>query len=156
MTSSAKKPWQEYEHVARCLLDRFREHFGLDRVEGKQRVTGVASTWELDAKGVLVDGAGIVVVECRRRKTRVPQEDMGGIAYKIRDVGAGGGLVVTPLPLQKGAASVAAQERIQHVTLTESSTTTDYFMKFLYRIFVGVSSTVVAHDEVKITVIRSE
>lgn len=50
---SRQQSWERYEGVARDLLDQFREHFGLDRVESKQRIAGRSGTsWEIDAKGV--------------------------------------------------------------------------------------------------------
>jgi hypothetical protein len=50
--------WREYEDVAKHLLNRFAEDFGLDRVEGKQSLLGLRSStnWEIDAKGVSIDG----------------------------------------------------------------------------------------------------
>src|SRR5262250_1546186 len=41
--------------------------------------------------------------------------DLGGIAYRIRDSGAEGGIVVSPLGLQEGAAKVAKKENIVSV-----------------------------------------
>ena len=45
--------WLPYEQVARELLNRFSDEFGLDRVEPKQSLPGASGTvWEIDAKGV--------------------------------------------------------------------------------------------------------
>lgn len=117
--------WRTYEEVARHLLNEFAEHFHLGRVEGKQHVVGVSGTqWEIDAKAVLVDDSGFIVVECRRHtKKGVSQEQVAGLAYRIRDTGAHGGIVVSPLDLQIGAKIVAAHEGIQHMRLDQNSTT---------------------------------
>ena len=88
---SQQTHWQNYEEVAQFLLDQFASHFGLGRVEGKQVVTGRSTAeWELDAKGVLVDGDGFIVIECKRQKHRVRQGQVGELLSKIHDTGAGG------------------------------------------------------------------
>ena len=49
--------WRTYEKVAAYLFNPHREHFGLERVEGKQLLVGeTGSPWEIDAKGVLIAG----------------------------------------------------------------------------------------------------
>lgn len=96
--------------------------------------------WSIDAKGVLTGSEGFVVVECRRQTTsRAEQEDLGGLAYRILDAGASGGIIVSPLGIQEGAKRVAAAEGIIEVTLDENSTTTDYIMRFLGRTLAGAS-----------------
>lgn len=139
----APKKWKNYEDAARHLLEQFADHFGLGRVEGKQLVPGASGTeWELDAKAVRADGEGIIIVECKRYlNSRLTQEEVGGLAFRIGDIGADGGILVSPLDLQKGAKLVADSAGIQHVTLRPDSTTTDYLMTHLNNVFVGVSDT---------------
>lgn len=141
--TKTSKPWESYEEVAQHLLNEFALHFGLGRVEGKQIIPGQSGAiWEIDAKGIKVDGEGFVIVECRRHTTSgLSQESLGGLAFRIIDTGATGGIVVTPLDLQAGARKVAAHSNIVHVTLTPGSTTTEYVMKFLNRVFIGVADT---------------
>lgn len=150
------KKWESYEEVAQYLLNQFAENFGLGTVEGKQIIPGQSGTnWEIDAKGLKTEGEGFLIVECRRYTTsRLSQESVGAIAYRIKDTGAGGGIVVSPLELQKGAQKVAENEGIQHVILDPKSTTTDYMLKFLNQIFVGISETTTITDEVHIQLIR--
>ena len=139
MTGSTE--WENYEEVAHYLLDQMAEHFGLDRVEGKQGVIGKRSgtTYTIDAKGVAADDEAFILVECRRHITaRQKQEDLAAIAYRIIDTGARGGIVVTPLSLQTGAARIAAAEGIVHVKLGEGSTTETYVLSFLNQVFVGL------------------
>lgn len=137
------KAWKNYEDVARHLLEHFANHFGLGRVEGKQLVPGDSNTeWELDAQAVRADGEGILIVECRRYlRSRLTQEEVGGLAFRISDIGADGAILVSPLDLQTGAKLVAESAGIQHVTLRPDSTTTDYLMRHLKDVFVGVSDT---------------
>lgn len=137
------KTWRTYEEVAQYLLNQFVEHFKLGRVEGKQIVPGKSGAeWEIDAKGVKSDEGGFLIVECRRRTTsRLNQESMAALALRIQDTGAQGGIVVSPFELQSGANKVAAHYNIQHVTLDPKSTTSDYILKFLNQIFVGISDT---------------
>ncbi|MCW5199019.1 restriction endonuclease [Desulfobulbus sp. F4] len=135
-----KKSWKSYEEVAAYLLNKFAEHFGLECVEGKQLVPGESGTdWEIDAKGVANNGDGFLIVECRRYTTsRLDQESIAGLAFRIQDTGAQGGIVVTPLDLQAGAKKVAAYKNIHHVKLSPDSTTSVYVLRWLKEIFIGL------------------
>jgi hypothetical protein len=44
------REWETYEEVATYLLNKFSSEFGLDRVEGQQKVQGKLSgtTWTID------------------------------------------------------------------------------------------------------------
>ena len=150
------KEWRTYEEVAQYLLGQFADHFGLGHVEGKQLVPGASGTnWEIDAKGVKSDGGGIVLIECRRHTTsKLSQEQLAGIAYRINDTGAQGGITVSPLDLQRGAKQVAAHENIVHVILDPKSTTMEYVMKFLDKLFVGLHAEVSVKSSLKIEVIK--
>lgn len=141
--SDETKRWQTYEEVAQYLLNEFASHFGLGRVEGKQLIPGESTTrWEIDAKGIVAHGEGFVIVECRRHTTsKLSQEATAGLAYRILDTGASGGILVTPLDLQLGAKKVASHAGIHHVILDPNSTTTQYVMSFLNNTFVGVRDT---------------
>lgn len=154
---SEKKAWQSYEEVATYLLNEFAEHFGLECVEGKQCVTGASGTdWELDAKGVSKNGEGFLIVECKHRKGRLNQAILGSLAYSIQDTGAQGGIVVTPIDLQKGAKKIAAHENIHHVILNPSSTTSQYVLRFLEKVFVGVAVSVGISAEVRCQVFSAD
>ncbi len=152
----ATKKWQSYEEVARYLLNQFAKSFGLGVVEGKQIISGQSGTsWEIDAKGIKINGDGFLLIECRRHITsRLKQESIGAIAYRIKDIGAEGGIVVSPLEFQKGAKKIAEHEDIQHIMLNPKSTTADYILKFLNNIFIGVTDTITVSDIVYIQVIR--
>jgi hypothetical protein len=136
------RKWKTYEEVAAYLLDQIAEVLGLEKVEGKQKIIGKRSgtTWEIDGKGVKGEGEGFVIIECRRySKSKQKQEQVAALAYRIMDTGAQSGIIVSPLGIQEGGAKIANSENIQTVTLDENSTTTDYVLKFLNRIFAGVS-----------------
>ncbi len=141
--SKSDKIWESYEQVAQHLLNEFAVHFGLGRVEGKQIVPGESrAVWEIDANGVKVDGEGFVIVECRRHTTsRLSQESLGALAYRTLDTKVAGGIVVTPLDIQAGAKKIAAHSNVVRITLPPESTTTEYVMKFLDRVFIGVADT---------------
>jgi hypothetical protein len=112
--------WEQYEQVAIYLLNQFAHEFGLDHVEGKQTVPGHSgTTWEIDGKGVRVGPEeAIVVVECRRYlNSRQSQEKVAGLAFRLTDTGASGGILVSPLGLQEGAKKVAGYSDIVDVRL---------------------------------------
>lgn len=138
-----------YEEVARILLDRFAKDFGLSSVEGKQDMSGnlTGTRWEIDAKGVVEGNDAFLLVECRRYTTsKLAQEDLAAIAYRIMDIGAAGAITVSPHDLQSGAKKVAAANKIVHVQLSPDSTPEEFQLQFLDKISVGL------HDEPKVGV----
>lgn len=132
------KTWQTYEEVARYVLNMCREKFGLQEVHSKQKVPGLSGTnWEIDAKGVRIDDGAIFIVECRRHTTKkISQEALGGLAFRIHDTNATGGILVSPLGFQKGAQKVANSQNIIEVVLDENSTTESYIVKFLNELII--------------------
>ena len=152
------QPWQYYETVAIYLLDEIASVLGLARVEGCQKLVGSVTNWNVDGKGVK-GGAGeaFVIIEFRRHTTaKVDQEEMGGLAYRIFDTGAAGGIIVTPLGLQEGAERVASAANITSVRLDANSTCTEYLLSFLNNIFCGISDVVGLTDEVIIELIPGD
>jgi hypothetical protein len=144
--------WKSYEQVGTYLLNQFAAELGLDRVEDKQHVPGQRSgtSWEIDAKGVRVGNDGFVIVEFRHYTTsRQNQDKMGGLAYRIIDTGANGGIIVSPLGLQEGAAKIANAENIINVILNENCNHHEFMMRFLNKVMMGVKGTVGVQDEVK-------
>ena len=64
-----------------------------------------------------------VVVECRRYTTsRIKQEAVAALAWRIQDTGAVGALLVSPLGLQEGARKVAAAANVVAVVLNADAT----------------------------------
>lgn len=134
------KKWESYEEVARYLIEECRVHFNLAKVEEKQELVGTSgATWEIDGKGLRTGDGAVIVMECRRHTTSaISQEQVGGLAYRIRDLGGAGGIMVSPLGLQSGAKIVAAAENVIEVKLSPDATTVEYLMEFLDRIHVGL------------------
>lgn len=150
----AEKKWKSYEEVAAHLLNEVASHFGVGRFEGKQLVAGESGTeWELDAKGCTDGDARVIVVECKRHtKSRINQAIAGALAFTIQDVGAEGGVLVSPIGLQEGAKKVAARANIIEVVLDQNSTTTDYVMRFLSQIHIGLSDTASVRERLSIEI----
>lgn len=97
------------------------------------------------------------IVECRRYTTsRLNQEKLGALAYRISDVGANGGIIVSPLGLQEGATKLAEAENIYNVILDQNSTRTEFLLKFLGEIRAGkeVQGEITPTGSLSITVIR--
>lgn len=139
------KAWKNYEEVAQFLLDKMAEEFGLSHVEGKQAIEGRRSgtTYKIDAKGIKNDNEGFVIIECRRYTTsRQKQEHIAALAYRISDTGASGGIIVSPLGLQEGARKIADAENVVDVRLGEKSTTKEYVLSFLNKVFLSVSEKI--------------
>ncbi len=149
--------WKTYEEVACYLLNQISEKFGVSSFEGKQKIEGQKSgtPWEIDAKGIKKGTDIFLIVECRRYTTsRQSQEKVGALAYRVQDTHAAGGIIVSPLGLQKGAEKVAIAENIHEVILDVNSTTKDFFMKYLNDFFLGVSDSIKFTDSV--TVIKRD
>ncbi len=151
----SQQSWESYEAVARYFLNRFREEFGLERVDPKQKIAGSRGTsWEIDAKGVREgDNSAIMLVEWRQhRSKRLNQEAVGGLAYRIIDTGASGGIIVSPLPLQEGAKKVAEANNIVHVQLGPDSTPENFAISFFNKVFVGLTEHVTISEHVSIVI----
>ena len=155
--SRKSKKWRTYEDVSQSLLCEFRNYFGLADVESKQRIHGDATTWEIDAKGVVLGRDGFIIVECRCYiRNKISQEQIGGLAYRIRDTGAEGGILVSPLGFQKGAKLVANKESILEVRLNPNSTTANYIFQFLNNAFAGLAARSIATASISLKVIRAD
>jgi len=155
--TSIRKKWKTYEEVSVYLLNHLAKEFKLEKVEGKQAVPGRRSgtRWNIDAKGIKQGNEGFIIIECRCYTTsRQNQEKMGALAYRIKDTGAKGGIIVSPFDVQKGAAKVAAAENIQVVVLDENSTTTNYILRFLNKLMIGVGDTMTLRDHVDAIVVK--
>ena len=142
--------WKDYEQVATHLLGQYAKEFGLDRVEAKQGLAGKTSgtRWEIDVKGVRQGNEGFVIVECRRYTTsRLSQEQLGAIAYRIMDTGAEGGIIVSPLGLQEGARKIATASNVLNVQLDANSTSTQFAMRFLKKLMIGIEGQLVLNDK---------
>ncbi|MEZ0052106.1 hypothetical protein ABIA30_003118 [Mycobacterium sp. MAA66] len=155
MTEEKPTTWRTYEEVAQYLLNDMSDKFGLDSVEGKQALQGfTGTTWEIDGKGVKDDGDAIILIECRRYlKDKLNQEAIAAIAYRIGDLNAAGGIVVTPIGVQSGGELVAKHENITIVQLNADATTTDYVLKFLKQVFIGASASAVATVTATVTAV---
>jgi hypothetical protein len=144
-----KTTWKSYEEVAAYLLNQNAHEFGLKRVEGKQTIHGrrAGTCWKIDAKGIREGNEGFVIIECRRYTTsKQSQGKMASLAYQIIDTCAVGGIIVSPLGIQKGAAKVAASENILNVQLDANCTPTEFAMKFLNKLMIGVAAGAVFSD----------
>lgn len=140
MGAGHETDWETYENLTVFLLDKIGHMLGLQRVEGKQELVGDAGTgWEIDGKGVQDGGGGIVLIEVRRyTRSRLKQEAVGGFAYRIKDLGAAGGIMVSPLGLQRGARLIAEREGITEIRLEPVSTRTAYVLQFGGNAVIGV------------------
>ncbi len=133
--------WLEYENAARTVVVRLRGVLGIGQVEGKQRIVGASgATWEFDAIAWSDGANNMLVVEARRHTTsRLKQEHIAALAFRVQDVGASGGIVATPLPMQVGANTVAASANIRHILLAPESTPETYLARYLEQSYRGIT-----------------
>ena len=155
----SKKPsnWKIYEDVAKTILNNLASEFKLSKVEGKQLIDGIQSgtKWEIDAKGILENGLGFLLIECRRFTTsKQPQGKIGQLAYEIIDTGAAGGIIISTIGVQKGGQLVANAAKIIHMRLDKDATPLDYCLQVLNRIFIGHSESVTATDSMSAKIVR--
>ena len=134
---SSSQTWQTYEQVARVVLRDLRQSLGITAVAGYQDLPGNSgTTWRVEGTAVRTTDGAFLIIECRRHTTQgLSQESVGGLAYRISDTGAGGAILVTPLPLQKGATLVAQAQSIAHLVLAPWSTSEDYLAQFMGKNF---------------------
>lgn len=154
------KSWETYEQAAAHMLEQLSQRFGIKDVLGKRLIRGhiTGTDWEIDAQATRLTDGALVLIECRRKTTsRLNQEVLAAIAYRIRDSGAGGAITVSPFPLQRGADLVARAEGIQHVILHPDSTPDSWMAElagilqlgFTDRVSTSISETlhIVVRDE---------
>src|SRR5947209_3865420 len=113
------KESDRYEVVTRAILQSCREQLGFKEVRPKRKLPGATGTqWEIDATCYQVASDGMILVECRRHTTsKIDQEQVGGLIFRIIDTGAEGGLIVTPLGYQEAAKLVAKAHKVTLATL---------------------------------------
>ena len=154
------KPWENYEQVARKVISDLRHELGVGEVEGKQRLQGESgATWEIDGKATLGSNEGFLVVEARRHTASgQKQEHLAALAYRVHDLGGTGGIIVSPLPLQKGAAIIAAHENIAELRVSADSTSENYMAQFLEQTFhrATLKSRLAFGDSLTTTLYRAD
>jgi len=95
-----------------------------------------------------------VIIECRRYTTsKQKQEKLCALAYQIIDTAAVAGIIVSPLGIQEGAAKIAARENILNVQLDANCTPTEFAMKFLNKLMIGIRNGLVLGDHPSIEVL---
>jgi hypothetical protein len=154
--NDVNEEWKRYQDTAARILNEVADHFGLKRVEGQQSVPGLQSgtEWEIDAKGCLEENEAFVIVEARRyTSSKLKQEQLGALAYRITDTGAVGGIVVTPLGLQEGAQRIAKAEKITSVLLNADATPEQFAIEFLGNLIVRPGSAEVQTAVSSVTVV---
>src|SRR5262245_34344967 len=120
--------WKTYEEVTKAILIDLQTELGLWEVsEGRSYPGQAGTTWNIDVSARREGSDDLVIFECRRQPTtRIKQEEMAAFAYRVRDIGAAAGIVVTPLGLQQGAELIAQAERIETILLNPDASVENY------------------------------
>lgn len=134
------EPWRTYEDAVRSIITQHKELFELDSVEpAPAKLQGKSgTTWNIEIVGYKAGQRRIVIVEVRRKTTRnLEPEEVGGFAYRVEDVGAEKGYMVTPLErgFSIGAATIADYEEIGNIKVSVDATPEDYILQHLNSMF---------------------
>jgi hypothetical protein len=134
------EPWRTYEDAVRSIINQHKELFELVSVEpAPVKLEGKSGTsWNIEIVGYKAGQRRIVVVEVRRKTTRnLEPEEVGGFAYRIEDVDAEKGYMVTPLErgFSSGAANLAEYEEIGNINVSVDATPEDYIIQHLNWMF---------------------
>jgi hypothetical protein len=141
-----------YEEVAAVLLHQMAAEFGVPRGDGRQTARGKAPNWEIEVNGSAVNGAMFLVVACRWHKTpHLSQAAMGGLAYRIEETGAQGGIVVRRLGVQDGAEHIAAAATMQTVHLDANHTGTDDLLTLFHQLRSVLAASASASEPMSVT-----
>ena len=137
------KNWERYEEVVQQILGHLRTELGFASVEGKGKQPGASGTeWEADAICYRQGDGKMILVECKHWSRRIDQRTMGQFAFSINDSGAAGGLLVTPIGYQEGAAKVANASKIGMATLNPDATDREYALRIAERLFIGIADRI--------------
>jgi hypothetical protein len=158
MTEHSAK-WETYEQVACKVVADLRRALGVGDVTGKQKLHGASgATWAIDGKATSGVSDGFFVIEARRHTTSgQKQEHIAALAYRIQDLGGTGGIIVSPLPLQRGAKLVATHAHIAELRVAADSTAENYVAQFLEQTFhhATVKSGFAVGDHCSATVVQA-
>jgi hypothetical protein len=141
----ATKPndYEDYERVTAQILKNLRDELGIETVNQKTVVPGQSGTsWKCDVTCYKTGTQKLVIVECRKYRSKIKQEDMGGFAYRVEDAGATEGLMVTPIGYQQGAQLVANSAKIGMATLNPEATEYEYALQIAKKLFIGIMDQV--------------
>ena len=140
---SEKKEWERYEDVARQLIDDIKFHLGLSLVNEDKRKfkKNDGGECEVDVSAYDMSDEKLVLVECRKKKESLSQEEVHGFAYRIQQTNAKRGIIVTTIGLQQGARIAADGAKITLIRLDGNSTKEEYIAKITQQIFVKVTDT---------------
>ena len=153
--SNAQRTGDDYERVAKFVLNELASVLGLKSIEDKQDLPGESGTsWEADLVAYDQDG-GMLKIECKYRSTKsgaVKQAEMGAFALSITDTKAVGGILVSPHPVQSGAEKIADHYNIRLVKISSGSTEEKYIAQIKNAFYVGVTESMQMMDSISIKV----
>lgn len=136
-----KQEWETYEDVARQLIDDIKIYLGLSLVNEDKREfkKNDGGKCEIDISAYDLSDGKLVLVECRKKKKRLSNEEIDGFAYRIQQTNAKRGIIVTPLGLQQGARIAADGAKISLIRLDENSNKENYIARITQQIFLKVT-----------------
>ena len=140
---SEKQTWERYEDVARQLIDDIKSYLGLSMVNPnkKEFLKKDGGICEIDVSAYDMSDGKLVLVECRNKNKRLPQEEVHGFAYRIQQTNAKRGIIVTPIRLQKGAIIAANGARIGLIRLEPNSTPDNYIAQLTQLLIIKITDS---------------
>lgn len=151
------KRWTIYEDAVKRVISDMRALLGVEAVGDKQKIPGVdGATYELDAVAWTDAEGSFLLVEAKQHKRGLSQDTVNAVVYKLMKVGASGAIIVTPVPLQRGAKKAADFDGVIHIILSADSTPEDYLAEYLGKCFLGasISENVTVADQCDAVVIK--
>jgi hypothetical protein len=137
-------------------LERFKDELKLATIEPPCDVAlpREGGSFKADAVAYDLDGRKFIIEYRQHKTSRLAQEAMFALSYRVIESNSAGGFVVTPLPLQKGANLCAKANNILSIELGENSTPEEFSIKFLNKIFVGLVTRIGVSSSCTMEVIR--
>src|SRR5688500_15193402 len=113
--AGGNRRWRRYERVAVTLFERAARKLGMADVRPDTQIRGRRSGTSYNIEGIAVepDRRAVHIIECRRKRRTLTQQELCELGYRRIDTRARGMFLITPGGLQRGGRRIATRERIR-------------------------------------------
>lgn len=139
--------WLTYEEVVAYLVDRYKELFGVERVEGKQTLSGPdGGEAEVDLVAYSKPDGLLICFECKDHARKINQDYIFAIEGKRQYLGASKSFIVTSHGLQSGAEGKAEYFNIGAVHVPNGATVETHIIRFMDKAFAAVVDSAIVTE----------